>query len=67
MAIDIKRQLHIQLISGGGNQDDENGYWGQTGLFRVQLMSKLDGVGRDGRDIEVDGVAGKGRRPVAAA
>ena len=53
-------------MSGGGKQDDENGYWGQTGQFRVQLMSKVDGVGRDGCDIEVDGVAGKGRRPVAA-
>ena len=52
-------------MSGGGKQDNENGYWGQTRQFRVRLISKVDGVGRDGRDIEVDGVAGQGRRPVA--
>ena len=47
-------------MSGGGKQDNENGYWGQTRQFCVWLISKVDGGGRDGRDIEVDGVAGQG-------
>ena len=47
-------------MSGGDKQDNENGYWGRTRQFHVRLMSKVDGVGHDGRDIEMDGVAGQG-------
>ena len=45
------------MSHGGGKQDNENDYyWDQTRYFRVRLMSKVDGVGGDGHDIEVDGI-----------